>query len=72
MCNQLFDRPRKRIQAAGEQNDFVGRKFCIIRSRQREIGLHRGWSFEQAELKLIVVVRKETDRFDESRNDSIR
>ena len=28
MCHQFFDRPRKRIQAAREQNDLVGRKFA--------------------------------------------
>jgi hypothetical protein len=46
MCHQLRPSPQ-RIQAAGEQNDFVGRKFYIIpSSRQREIGLDRGLSFE--------------------------
>ena len=32
----------------------------------------QGAEFEQAELKLIVVLRKETNRFDKTRNDSIR
>ena len=43
-----------------------GVNFTSFAARQRKIGLYRGRIFEQSELKLIVVVRKETDCFDKT------